>query len=231
MADWISFWNDAHSIYVNDRHRRVHYERIAADLAGAVPHPTARVLDYGCGEALAADRLARHCAHLVLCDAGPAVRARVAERFAGDIRIAVLAPEAVAELPDRSFDLIVLNSVSQYLTRDSLTDLLALWRRLLADDGVLLLADVVPPHVNVMVDAAALLRLGWQEGFLLPALGGLTRTAMSEYRKLRAEIGLTTYTEAQMEALLAAAGLQAERLPRNLGHNQRRMAFQARRAA
>lgn len=230
MADWISFWNGAHPIYVSARHRAVHYDRIAADLAGHVPHPAARVLDYGCGEALAADRLAQHCGHLVLCDAAPAVREKVAARFAGDPRIAVLSPDAVAALPDGGFDLIILNSVAQYLSRDLLADLLALWRRLLADDGVLLLADVIPPDVSAAADAAALLGLGWREGFFLDAVTGLARTAVSPYRKLRAELGLTTYTEDEMQALLAAAGLEGRRTTPNVGHNQRRMAFQARRA-
>ncbi len=230
MADWISFWNGSHSIYVSDRHRKAHFERIAADLARAVPHPTARVLDYGCGEALSADRLARHCAQLVLCDAAASVRARAADRFAGDVRIAVMSPEEVAALPDGSFDLIVLNSVSQYLSREGLWDLLVLWRRLLADDGLLLLADVIPSDTNALADAAALLRFGMQEGFFLSALGGLTRLAASPYRRLRAEIGLTSYTEGEIAAMLATAGLAGERTRPNVGYNQRRMAFQARRA-
>jgi len=230
MADWISFWNGTHPIYVSARHRAVHYERIAADLAGHVPHSAARVLDYGCGEALAADRMAQHCGRLVLCDAAPAVREKVAARFAGDPRIDVLSPDAVAALPDGGFDLIILNSVAQYLSRDLLADLLVLWRRLLADDGVLLLADVIPPDVSAAADAAALLGLGWREGFFLDAVAGLARTAVSPYRKLRAELGLTTYTQDEMQALLAAAGLDGRRVTPNVGHNQRRMAFQARRA-
>lgn len=230
MADWISFWNGTHPIYVSARHRTVHYARIAADLAGHVPHPAARVLDYGCGEALAADALARHCGHLVLCDAAPAVREKVAARFAGDPRIAVLSPDEVAALPDGGFDLIILNSVAQYLSRDLLADLLGLWRRLLADDGVLLLADVIPPDVSAAADATALLGLGWREGFFFDAVTGLARTAVSPYRKLRAELGLTTYTQDEMQALLAAAGLDGRRTMPNVGHNQRRMAFQARRA-
>ena len=47
-------------------------------------------------------------------------------------RIKVIAPEAVAALPDGRLDLIVTNSVAQYLTDDELTRLLAMFRRLLA---------------------------------------------------------------------------------------------------
>ena len=58
MSDWRSFWDSAHSIYVNARHKDVHYREIADQIAGFVPGPGARVLDYGCGEAIHADRVA-----------------------------------------------------------------------------------------------------------------------------------------------------------------------------
>ena len=48
--DWISFYDFKHSvIYVNPRHRDVHYRTIAEDISRYVPSPTASVLDYGCG--------------------------------------------------------------------------------------------------------------------------------------------------------------------------------------
>ena len=72
-----------------------------------------------------------------------------------------------------------------------------------------------------------MLAFGWQGGFLLPALGGLVRTVFSDYRKIRAELGLTHYEEAEMLALLEKAGFTARRLEKNLGHNQARMAFGA----
>ena len=40
MADWISFWNSDHPIYVNARHRDVHYRGIADDVSRYVPGPT-----------------------------------------------------------------------------------------------------------------------------------------------------------------------------------------------
>ncbi len=57
MGDWIAFWDSEHSIYVNARHRDVHYRLIAEHIREHVP-PGATVLDYGCGEALHADIVA-----------------------------------------------------------------------------------------------------------------------------------------------------------------------------
>ena len=53
----------------------------------------------------------------------------------------------------------------------------------------------------------------------------LVRTALSDYRKIRSQLGLTHYEEAEMLALLEKAGFTARRLDKNLGHNQARMAF------
>ena len=58
MSDWRSFWDSEHSIYVNARHKDVHYREIADQIAAFVPGPAARVLDYGSGDAIHADRVA-----------------------------------------------------------------------------------------------------------------------------------------------------------------------------
>src|SRR4029078_12891640 len=145
MSDWRSFWDSEHSIYVNARHKDVHYRDIAEQIAALVPGPDARVLDYGSGDAVHADLVAAAAAEVVLCDAAPSVRKVMATRFAGNPRIKVIAPEEVQALPDRRLDLIVTNSVAQYLTEDELTRLLALFRRLLTPDGTLIFADAIPP--------------------------------------------------------------------------------------
>jgi hypothetical protein len=72
------------------------------------------------------------------------------------------------------------------------------------------------------------LRSGWDHGFFLAACRGLVATFFSEYRKLRAEAGFSTYEEDDFAKLVAAHGFKVERLRRNLGFNQQRMAFRAR---
>ena len=228
MSDWRSFWDSEHSIYVNARHKDVHYREIAEQIAAFVPGPGARVLDYGSGDAIHADLVAAVAAEVMLCDAAPSVRASMAARFAGNPRIKVIAPEAVAALPDGRFDLIVTNSVAQYLTPDELTRLLALFRRLLAPGGVLIFADVIPPDVGTVSDVSALLRYAARHGFLIAALVGLAKTTVSPYRKIRNTLGIAQYTEAEFMQRLTAAGFIAERLPRNMEHNPARMTFRAR---
>lgn len=228
MADWITFWDSDHAIYVNARHRDAHYRRIADDVAAYIPSPTAAVLDYGCGEALHADRVAAAAAKLILCEAAPQVRATLTQRFAQNPKIAVRSPDAVAALPDHSLDLIVLHSVAQYMTPTEADALFARFRKLLKPDGLFVLGDVIPSAVPAVTDALALLRFGLAHGFFFAAVSGLIRTALSDYWRLRSTLGLTRYDEGPMIAKLKAAGFSAARAPKNIGHNPARMTFAAR---
>jgi hypothetical protein len=79
-------------------------------------------------------------------------------------------------------------------------------------------------------DVIALLRFAATHGFMRDALIGLVSTALSDYRQLRARVGLQRYSEAEMVAKLAAAGFTASRAHSNIGHNPWRMTFVARHA-
>ena len=243
---WREFWEGETPIYVNERHTLLHYRLIARDILDAIndlPASPPRddgpgsddaatslrpvVLDQGCGEALSADEIAARCERLYLCDAAASVRERLRARFAPTKNIVVINPVEVADLSEASVNLVVANSLVQYLTRPELASVLRLWRHVLKPQGRLLLSDVPARGASPVTDATALLRFGWRGGFLFAALGGLARTALSDYRKLRAELGFASYDEAEALALLAEAGFSARRHRPNLGHNQARMAFLA----
>ena len=225
--DWISFWNSDHPIYVNAHHRDVHYRGIADDLSGHVT-PGAAVLDYGCGEAVHADRVAAKAGRLILCEAAPNVREHLATRFSSANNIEVKSPEQLAALPAGSLDLIVMHSVAQYLSQQEADALFAQFKLWLKPDGLFVLGDVIPPHVSPITDAVALLRFAAANGFLIAACIGLLRTTFSDYPKLRAKLGLTLYEEVAMGRKLEAAGFRVERARKNIGHSQARMTFLAR---
>jgi ubiquinone/menaquinone biosynthesis C-methylase UbiE len=227
MKSWVEFWDGEHAIYVNERHKLLHARTVGRDLIRHTPSKDAVVLDHGCGEANYAADVAAHCRQLCLCEVAPGVREALARRVQNIPNIQVLDPAGVEALPDRSLDLVVANSLVQYLTRNELVALLGLWRRKLKPSGALIVADVIPPDISPLADAAALLRFAWTGGFLMAAVGGLVRTALSDYRKVRAQLGLSTYSQAAFSALLSDQGFIAERVHPNFGHNQGRMTFRA----
>jgi SAM-dependent methyltransferase len=229
MTDWISFYDFKHSvIYVNARHRDVHYRKIAEDIRALVPSPGANVLDYGCGEATSADLIAAAGGHLTMVEAAPNVRAALIARYAGHKKISVLTPDEAAARPGGSFDLIVMHSVAQYLSAPELERLLAIFRKLLKPGGLLVVGDIVPPRLAAAAAALTLLRLGAANGFFWAAVFGLMRIFVSDYLRLRKTVGLSHYNEAAILTKLKAAGFAAQRAPRNIGHNQWRMTFLAR---
>lgn len=226
MSDWVTFFDSDHAIYVNARHKAVH-ARLTGDGMKRFISRSDRVLDYGCGEAAYAEGLVREAESLTLCDAAPNLREAVTRRVAQERYIRMLSPEEVEALPDGSFEVVILHSVSQYLSAAQLDGLLALFRRLLAPGGRLVIGDVVQPDTPAWKDALALLGFGWREGFFLAACRGLFRTALSDYAKLRKEAGLSRYGEADMLRKLDAAGFRGERQAVNIGHLQTRMTFLA----
>ena len=230
MGNWSAFWDSEHSIYVNARHRDVHYRMIADQIVSYIPSASTIILDYGCGEALHADRVGAAAARLILVEAAPSVRARLAARFGSDSRIEVRSPGELSASPECSIDLIVMNSVIQYLAPEEFDALIGIFRRLLRANGLLMIGDVVPPHTSVVNDALALLRFAAANGFLWAAVWGLVRTVLSDYWQLRSRVGLSRYTEGALIHKLENAGFTAFRAPANIGHNYR-MTFHARPAA
>lgn len=227
MKSWIDYWNSDHPIYVNQRHLMLHYRGIARDISDLIPEPDAVVLDYGCGEALSADLVATRSRRLLLVDSAPTIREKLIARFAGNRTITVLSPEDAQALASASLDLIIVHSVAQYLAKSDFAALVTTLAEKLKPGGSLIIGDILPSDLSALTDVKALLTFGWQGGFLIPALIGLVRTALSDYRKIRGELGLTQYDEAEMLAVLDKAGLTARRLEKNLGHNQARIAFGA----
>ena len=230
MDDWIDYYDSTHTIYASKRHRDLHFAVIARDIVGYIPSRDAVVMDYSCGEALSAPKVADACGMLILAEPAPGVRGRLIARFAPDIRIKVRSLEDVRKMHERSIDLVVMNSVAQYMTPQELDSALATINRLLKPSGRLVLGDILRPEVGMGRDVIALLRFAAKHGFLKDALIGLASTALSDYRQLRSKVGLTRYSEDEITAKLAAAGFAASRARQNIGHNPWRMTFIARHA-
>ncbi len=229
MDDWIDYYDSTHTIYASKLHRDLHFQIIARDIIGYISSPDAVVLDYACGEALSAAKVADACGKLYLAEPAPGVRGRLIARFAPNTKIRVRSLDDLRKMDD-AVDLVVMNSVAQYMTPEELDTAFAVVRRLLKPAGRLVLGDILRPQVGMFRDVLALLKFAKAHGFLKDALYGLARTALSDYRHLRTRIGLQRYRENEMIEKLARAGFSAVRAPQNIGHNPSRMTFVARHA-
>ena len=116
------------------------------------------------------------------------------------------------------FDLILVNSVAQYMTPDELAAAVLTWGHLLAADGRLVLSDLIPPGHRAWLDVLALLR--FQPLAQLRRLGSELR----RYAGARSQTALRPVDPNELATRAAGAGLRMERLPRNLTHFGQRYA-------
>ena len=187
-------------------------------------HPDQRVLDFGCGFGLVAAMLAPRVAEVWFWDPSPNMRV-VAERNTADrpnARLCDLSTMSSAA-PEGTvwhgplFDLILVNSVAQYMAAEELLAWLARWRGMLAPGGKLVLSDLIPPNHRGLSDVADLLRMGARHRSPLraagDALGGLRR-----YRRASRAIPLVRVGREDLERAAAGVDLDMTDLPRNFTH-------------
>jgi SAM-dependent methyltransferase len=232
MKSWLDFWNAPNAIYVSRRHQQAHYAKVLSGIRRFMPAGGAAVvLDWGCGDALAANDLAQTCRTLLLYDRADSTRRRLLVNFADRSKIRVLDDAELGAVAPASLDLIIVNSVVQYLDRRQFSDALRLFHRLLKSDGTLLLGDIIAPDTPLLGHVTTFLRFAWHNGFFIAALIGLARNFVSPYRKLRRDAGYACYMQKQMLGLLDDNGFVGERLASNVAVSQLRSSYVARKSS
>jgi SAM-dependent methyltransferase len=178
--------------------------------------PGAAVLDFGCGYFDAGLALAGSVGRVDGIDTDPHAVAVARARAPGGSTIAGDA----AELPVAAYDLILANSVFQYLDGDAgVADTLALFRRLLrpGGPGVVVLADLIPTRYSKALDAGRSLWVAARHGVLPAMLVHLWKAARNP-----AGVRLHQIDPPRTAELAAAAGFACEILPTNLTPSRRR---------
>ena len=227
MKSWIEFWNAEHSIYVNNVHKLAHAKKIYNDMCSEIQGENYSILDFGCGEALYAEGISKKCAELVVMDTSCKVRKLLMERTRGVENITITNNSDLLKFEDEKFDLIVVNSVFQYLNKLETIRALELFHRILKHNGKLIIADIIPPNLSILSDVFSLLRFSIENAFFLSAIVGLFKTYISDYKNLRKQIGLSVYSSDQFIKLLSNSNFVAELESQNFGHNQKRCCFRA----
>jgi SAM-dependent methyltransferase len=211
---WLRYWERLRRHTVLRDEARFYVGR----LLGAVGmKPYARVLDFGCGYGLVAAVLASEVGEVVLWDVSPPMRRRAAETVAhvGNAR--------VVDRVSGAFDVILVNSVVQYINDVHRRRWLRRWRGWLEPSGVVVLSDVPGGCGGRLVDLADTLRLYAREG----RLGVLVRERLRDllsYRRAARESPLVHVSPETLRREAAAAGFTTRVLPESLTCRRRRLA-------
>lgn len=221
---WLDYWNGDVSLYASGKHLDAHYRSLLADILPLLPAQPFTLLDYGCGEALMAPKIAEKGGRVLLYDRAHVNRARLRNRFAGQSGVRVLEDLAKAKA---SCDLVLMISVIQYVPQDKLPALLGELKGLLKPGGRLLIGDILPPGNSLAGDVSALLGFGLAEGFFLDAVKGLAKTLRSDYRSKRRQLGLCAYSVGEIQSILTECGFAPQPLSKNIGHAKHRRSILA----
>ena len=231
MESWLSYWNAPNKSYVNDRHRTAHFDVVFAGVRPYLPSgPSRCVLDWGCGDAFAAECVADLSGTVLLYEAAATTRDRLRKRYGACPRIRVLDDEDLDGLPENSIDLVIVNSVIQYLSVREFDDALRRFHGLLKSDGALLLGDIINPETATIRHLATFLGFAWRNNFLISAIFAVARTSVSPYRRLQRVVGLAAYTPEQILAKLQQHDFIGERLRENIAVSRYRSSFIARKS-
>lgn len=225
---WLDYWHAPDKIFDHPAHMRRHFQRLADRFLHHAPQvKNGRLLDYGCGEALAAERFTAAGMTVLLYDRSDYYQKMVRKRLAGRRRITVLDDATLAALPERSLDYLLLCSVIQYVDERELHALLQYAQSRLKPRGLLILADVIPPGISLYRDVYDLLGAALHGGYFLAAIRSLAILPFSNYRKARQKNALRCYSESELRDRLTAFGFSVTVSECNFGWSDSRKTYLA----
>jgi cyclopropane fatty-acyl-phospholipid synthase-like methyltransferase len=210
---WDDFWDQVASDQRLLREDAIEYVHALAELIPLTPG--IRVLDFGCGWGNVARLLGPRVGELCLWDDAPRMRRLAADSTSGMSNVRMLdlaAPESDGEA---EFDLILANSVAQFMTANEFQTWLRRWCHMVAPTGHIVVSDLVPPDYPALADLLTLLRFSSSKGFLARALWDAARVMPLYWRTRKARPLLRT-SRAELVAWGAEAGLSVHAFPTNL---------------
>ncbi len=216
---WSTYWEgmDHRHIFVVEARDYVARLRRSVALQG-----NERCLDFGCGFGYVAELLAPSVAHVAYWDAAERMRRATAERT---VALPTVTPvDLGGPLPTDAvgaFDLVLANSVVQYMTSAELADWMVRWRSLLASGGRIVLSDIPRPGASAGAELLGMLWFAARHRFLLRAV----RDGVEEvrrYSRSRGSADLLRWTPDDFVRMAGGCGLVARVLPANLTHRSGR---------
>jgi cyclopropane fatty-acyl-phospholipid synthase-like methyltransferase len=186
-------------------------------------NPNTHVLDFGCGFGFVAETLAPKVGKVFLWDASANMRRRSRRNLADHQKICYLDlsdPQAIAG--ELKFDLIIVNSVVQYMSLEQFAVCLVMWRTMLVPDGCIVVSDLIPPDYKSMSDLIDLVKFSIQRNVLGSALLQAMRD-LGRYWMMRRSCPLARISVAELSERSKAADLSVSCLPRNLTYFRGRL--------
>jgi len=181
------------------------------------------VLDFGCGLGFVSALLAAKVKNLFYWDYSENMLATAGARLAtlGNAQAVNLSGPGGDLDQIGDLDLIVVNSVVQYMSEDDLKDWLAKWKSMLGTAGVLVISDLILPQPAFFKEVSDSLKFSARQGFLVRTI--LKNFAQyARYLKARRDAPMMRYSKASFSRLAENSGFSVDFLADNLTYRTNR---------
>lgn len=181
-----------------------------------------KVFDFGCGFGLAAKLLAPHVEQLWLWDTSPNMRQRAQQSVAAFNNTHVLESLTPESQNDLYVDIVLVNSVIQYMSREEFIHWLKRWRSMLRVDGQIVVSDIVPEESWAFSDMVESLVFAARRGFLIRSIR-FAFSALARYWRTRWHTSLLSFSQKELYSVAAKTQLAVEFLGTNLTYRKNRV--------
>ena len=200
--NWVEYW--AQPGFDEDFRKKSLSYYVGNLITSATVRKGEDILDYGSGLGYVAEYLSERAGRLVLAEPSAALREASARFNAGRKNVVHVNPDGMdglgAFLDRNRFDLILINSVIQYIRPDETRRILSLLRKGLKPGGRIVVSDIVPRDAQLIGDLHSVMgfyrRWFGLRRFLAHVAGEFSRLGR------RRNLPFYTYTKQSFEASL-----------------------------
>ena len=211
---WHNYWSST----PDSSYLRVEARVVATNLREHLPlEPSQTILDFGCGYGYVAEFLSEHVEHVYIWDAVEEVRESAHRRINR-------ANVSISSAGDQDVDVILANSVIQYMDQEALGSWLVRWKDQLRSGGHIVLSDVLTTPPSLPRETLHWFLLAARNGQFAASIG-FARANASRYQAAKDSKPLTVYTPATLRALGSDAGLEMTEASSNYAFQPRRSTF------
>lgn len=182
---------------------------------------TERLLDFGCGLGLVAGLLGGSVGELHYWDYSKNMLDTASENLVGMTNVREADLSTVNECGDECYDVVIVNSVIQYMSREDLSNWMRRWRQMLEPNGRLVVSDVILPDPAFLTEVMDSIRFSARKGFLIRTLVR-NFAQYARYLLVRSSAPMSRYSKNEFSKIAEDAGMLFRLLPENLTYRSNR---------